>query len=65
MAAVQRRLCHGADSELAEWFRKLSPYSEKSRSILKIERDNYDPVTGKQRQIYCLAVSAKRYALAR
>ena len=48
---------------IAERFRKLSPYQDKSRSILKIERDNYDPVTGKQRQIYCLAVSAKRYAL--
>jgi hypothetical protein len=48
---------------IAERFRKLSPYQDKSRSILKIERDNYDPVMGKQRQIYCLAVSAKRYAL--
>ena len=48
---------------IAERFRKLSPYQDKSRSILKIERDNYDPATGKQRQIYCLAVSAKRYAL--
>jgi hypothetical protein len=49
--------------ELAERFRKLSPYDDKSRSILKIERDNYDPVTGKQRQLYCYAVSAKRYTL--
>ena len=49
--------------ELAERFRKLSPYSDKSRSILKIERDNYDPMTGKQRQLYCYAVSAKRYTL--
>lgn len=48
---------------IAERFRKLSPYQDTSRSILKIERDNYDPVTGKQRQLYCLAVSAKRYAL--
>jgi hypothetical protein len=48
---------------IAEWFRRLNPYGDKSRSILKIERDNYDPVTGKQRQIYCFAVSAKRYAL--
>ena len=48
---------------IAERFRKLSPYRDKSRSILKIERDNYDPRTGRQRQVYCLAVSAKRYAL--
>jgi hypothetical protein len=35
-------------------------------SILKIENDNFengDPRTGKQRQIYCYAISAKRYAL--
>jgi hypothetical protein len=49
-------------NEISERFRKLSPYRE-SRSILKIERDNYDPGTGKQRQIYCLAISAKRYVL--
>src|SRR4029077_6775559 len=29
----------------------------------KIEDDNFDPKTGKQRQIHCLAISAKRYAL--
>jgi hypothetical protein len=50
-------------NEIAERFRQLSPYSDKSRSILKIERDNYDPTTVQQRQIYCLAISAKRYAL--
>lgn len=32
-------------------------------SILKIEDDNRDPKTGDQRQLYCLAISAKRYAL--
>src|SRR5947207_14522697 len=50
-------------NEIAERFRKLSPYQDKSRSILKIERDNYDLTTRKQRQLYCLAISAKRYAL--
>jgi hypothetical protein len=49
--------------ETAARFKKLNPYTDKSRSILKIERDNYDPETGKQRQVYCLAISAKRYAL--
>jgi hypothetical protein len=44
-------------------FAKLSPYRDTLRSILKIERDNYDPKNGKQRQLYCLAISAKRYAL--
>jgi len=49
--------------DIAARFAKLSPYRDKSRSILKIERDNYDPGTGRQRQICCLAISAKRYAL--
>ena len=49
--------------EISGRFRQLSPYADKSRSILKIERDNYDPETGKQRQVYCLAISPKRYAL--
>jgi hypothetical protein len=48
---------------IAERFQTLSPYRDKSRSILKIERDNYDPGTGEQRQLFCFAISAKRYAL--
>jgi hypothetical protein len=32
-------------------------------SILKIEDDNFDRTTRKQRPLYCLAISAKRYAL--
>jgi len=39
------------------------PYGSQARSILKIERENFDPATGNQRQLYCLAISAKRYAL--
>jgi hypothetical protein len=49
--------------DISARFAKLSPYRDISRSILKIERDNYDPATGRQRQLYCLAISAKRYAL--
>ena len=49
--------------EIVACFKKPNPYSDKSRSILKIERDNYNPETGRQRQIYCLAISPKRYAL--
>ncbi|HKW16420.1 MAG TPA: hypothetical protein VJO35_02810 [Terriglobales bacterium] len=49
--------------EIAAQFRKLSPYRQKSRSILKIEIDNYDLTTGEQRQVYCFAISSKRYAL--
>jgi len=49
--------------QIAARFAKLCPYADKSRSILKIERDNYGPETGKQRQVYCLAIASKRYAL--
>ena len=49
--------------EIAARFAELSPYADKSRFILKVERDNYDPETGKQRQVYCLAIASKRYAL--
>jgi hypothetical protein len=49
--------------EVAARFKKFNPYADKSRSILKIERDNYDPETGKQRQVYCLAIASTRYAL--
>ena len=48
---------------ISKGFAPLSPYHPKLRSILKIERDNFDPITGSQRQLYCLAISAKRYAL--
>jgi len=48
--------------EISERFRRLSPYRDKSRSILKIEKDNYDPESGEQRQIFGFSISAKRYA---
>jgi hypothetical protein len=46
-------------------FAALNPYDPSAipGSILKIEDDNFDPKTRKQRQLYCLAISAKRYAL--
>lgn len=46
-------------------FAALNPYDRSAipGSILKIEDDNFDPKTRKQRQLYCLAISAKRYAL--
>jgi hypothetical protein len=46
-------------------FKALNPYNRKVilGSVLKIEEDNFDPETGKQRQLHCLAISAKRYAL--
>lgn len=61
--AAVRALSWMEVDEIAARFAKLNPYGDKSRSILKIERDNFDPETGKQRQVYCLAVASKRYAL--
>ena len=46
-------------------FAALNPYAHDAvpGSILKIEDDNFDPKTGDQRQLFCFAISAKRYAL--
>ena len=51
--------------EIKERFSNLNPYDREAvpGSILKVEQDNRDPKTGDQRQLYCLAISAKRYAL--
>jgi hypothetical protein len=51
--------------DIAKKFESLNPYDRDSvpGSILKIVEDNFDPETKKQRQIWCLAISAKRYAL--
>ncbi len=52
-------------AEIVALFARLNPYDRTAvpDSILKIEDDNFDPKTGKQRQLWCLAISAKRYAL--
>jgi len=49
---------------IAKRFEALNPYDRNAvpGSILKIENDNFDLATNKQRQIYCVAISAKRYA---
>jgi hypothetical protein len=54
----------GVDQIIAK-FEALNPYDRSviDGSVLKIEDDNFDPQTGKQRQLHCLAISAKRYAL--
>ena len=51
--------------KLVKKFQALNPYdcNVVPGSVLKIEDDNYDPGTRKQRQLHCLAISAKRYAL--
>lgn len=46
-------------------FNALNPYSQEliPGSILELEEWNLDPDTGERRQLYCCAISAKRYAL--
>jgi hypothetical protein len=50
---------------IAGRFAALNPYDRTAvpDSVLKIEDDNFEPTTRKQRQLYCVAISAKRYAL--
>jgi hypothetical protein len=50
---------------ISNQFARLNPYDRDviPTSILKIEDDNYAPKTGEQRQLYGMAISAKRYAL--
>lgn len=50
---------------IASRFSALNPYDRTAipGSVLKIEDDNFEPSTRKQRQLYCVAISAKRYAL--
>lgn len=47
---------------VVDWFSALNPY-RKPGSILNIEDANKDPITGQLRELYCLVISSKRYAL--
>jgi hypothetical protein len=51
--------------KISERFAALNPYDRSAvpGSVLRIEDDNRDPGTKTQRQLHCLAISAKRYAL--
>lgn len=64
---VVKALSWQQTKNISNQFDALNPYSRSAvpTSILKIEDDNYDdPKTrDHQRQLYCLAISAKRYAL--
>ena len=50
---------------ISQRFELLNPYDQNivRSSILKIEDDNFDTETNKRRQLWCIAISAKRYAL--
>jgi hypothetical protein len=50
---------------IVQRFEAVDPYQGPGhpKSILKIERENNDPVSGKQREIECVAIASKRYGL--
>jgi hypothetical protein len=52
-------------NQIVQRFDSLNPYDRDAvhDSILKIEDDNWQPQSKRQRQLYCFAISAKRYAL--
>jgi hypothetical protein len=60
-----RALTWAQVDEIVELLDRLNPYDREAVKdpILKIEADNFDPKTEEQRQLWCLAISAKRYAL--
>jgi len=62
---VVRALSWKQVETISNRFSALNPYNRDAvpSSVLKIEDDNRDPETMRQRRLYCLAISAKRYAL--
>jgi hypothetical protein len=60
-----RTLSRKQVEEISERFTALNLYDREAvpGSVLKIEGDNFDPKTGRQRQLDCFAISAKRYTL--
>jgi hypothetical protein len=60
-----RALTWAQVDEIVALVDQLNPYDREAvkEPILKIESDNRDPKTKEQRQLWCLAISAKRYAL--
>jgi hypothetical protein len=50
---------------IRQQFAALNPYDQDAvhGSILKLEDVNFDPINGNRRQLYCYAISSKRYAL--
>jgi hypothetical protein len=51
--------------EIRTRIKSLNPYGGKasSKSILELEGENYDRESGERRQLYCYAISSKRYCL--
>jgi hypothetical protein len=63
--AVVQALSWKQVETIRQRFAALNPYNRAlvPGSVLRLEEDNLDPATGKQRQIHCYAISAKRYCL--
>ncbi|MHB8363948.1 MAG: hypothetical protein ACYDBO_06205 [Vulcanimicrobiaceae bacterium] len=63
-AAGMQALSWAQVQGIAERFAALNPYDRGiiPGSVLKIEPDNFDPKTGRQRQLWCYAIATKRYA---
>lgn len=63
--AAIRALNWQQPQQIVDRFAALDPYHGPGhpKSILKIEDENYEPRTGRQREIECFAIAAKRYGL--
>ncbi len=62
-AAVRALSWQDVDEIVAE-LRPLNPFGGRlaGKSVLKVEDENFDPDTGRQRQIYGWSIASKRYA---
>jgi hypothetical protein len=51
--------------QIRDRFAPLNPYDPDAvpGSILRLEKVNFDPLSGARRQVHCYAISAKRYVL--
>jgi len=59
-----RALSWAAVERIRTRFNALNPYDPALvPGLLRLEREHTDPNSGKRRQLYCFAISAKRYCL--
>jgi hypothetical protein len=63
--AITTATWSAAVRDVVEPFAQLNPYDPAAvpDSILKLEDENFDPITPEQRAIECLSIAAKRYAI--
>ncbi len=60
-----RALSHNQVNQIINKFERLNPYDKEAvpGSIIKIEKESFDPKTKELRQLFCYSISTKRYAL--